>query len=211
MAATSYPSDRYFYVKEDGLVTISKTRLFPFIDYLKEAETLKLNTSSIKDFFNGDVAMAFVGLYELDAMYANNENQFKFEYGITSAPHFGDNYSYVIPGDMITISKKSNNKESAWLFIDYMIKEYNNHYDAGTFGWFSTYNFEQQSIRNQQYDFSFEAFYPDLKVKEQDIPVFTFEELSRYNYLTEPYLNEYLRGELEADQLIDKVKTVLND
>ncbi|GAB6087126.1 ABC transporter substrate-binding protein [Alkaliphilus crotonatoxidans] len=209
----TYPLQDSFYIIKDNSFVINENRAIPFIYYLKDGIRGKYIAPSVVDFFKGNTAMAFVGLYDFD-LYNNSWDKKSFaeiDYNIIQAPFFDEakTNTYILPGDMLCISHYSNEKEAAWRFIDYVVRNYYKRYDSGTYGWFPVYKDGSKSIMNKHYEFDFSVFYGKGNVIEQTLPIVNAEKLYEFNEIVSKYTYDYIFNDLSIDNYFEFVKNEL--
>jgi ABC-type glycerol-3-phosphate transport system substrate-binding protein len=206
------PFEGNFYNKSIDGVMVNKEKVSGFLNLYKNGINKGYIAPSILDFFRGNTAMAFIGLYDLDVYNNAHDPSFKkFPYKVISAPKFSDlKTSYVIPGDMFIVSKYSKKQNDAWKFIDFMIKGYYQFMDPGSFGWFPVYINHKEPVIKKHYEINFEAFYTEGKVINQDLPFFDGNQFNIYNQISSQIFEDYVNGKIPEVELGDILYKKLN-
>lgn len=177
LSRLEYPIEGNVYEEIHSKPQINKDKLKYLNDIFWNPIREETMSTDIDLFFEGKALFGFTNLYDLESAKDKMSNM---NYTILEAPIFLDSSfkdnSYIIPGDMLAVSKKSSSKFTKE-FIQYFIKNYENYYDPGTFGWFSIMENSKQHDFTRENHIPKEVAYPeDKKIINSLAPDYNLEE-----------------------------------
>ncbi|WP_127533727.1 ABC transporter substrate-binding protein [Paenibacillus kobensis] len=203
----SFPLQGDLYEKKGDHVVIKRDKMSYFIDFYKKGIAGDIIAPRMEDFWNGRAGMGFFNLYDYGA-YDNG----RVDYKIISAPYFaGSSNTYVLPGDMFAIPVSSSNKQLAWTFIDFAVRNYGPQFDSGSTGWFPVLQSErlkEQKIGNVPAA----PFYQMGTLVKQQVPIYSLDEYFSFNEILHDSFNQLLSDQITKEQFFrdtaDQLTTV---
>lgn len=177
----TYPIHGNMYIKEKTKYELNKEKIEVFKNLFHEGLTQKYVNTDLDNFFQGNTLFAFVNLYDLQFYQNYYDSKINISYSIINAPHFNKDDSYIIPGDMLGISKLSTNEDLANKFIIFFINNYYKYYDSGSFGWFSVINNKKQINFVENFNLKNEIIYPPMNISQKNNPDYSWLEMQDLN------------------------------